>query len=110
MDSLGGNNCIDLCCSQICVSEHTAHRFYRYTRRECDERCKGVASFIVETMTALAGDRYDASEVQLSCFNGNTAGLLLYPKLGFQPFAIEERASPEGDRLALIHMTRRRAG
>ena len=73
-------------------------------------RCKGVASFIVETMTALAFDRYDASEVQLSCFNGNTAGLLLYPKLGFQPFAIEERASPEGDRLALIHMTRRRAG
>ena len=46
MDSLGGNNCIDLCCSQICVSEHTAHRFYRYTRRECDERCKGVASHV----------------------------------------------------------------
>ena len=46
MDSLGGNNCIDLCCSQICVSEHTAHRFYRYTRRECDERCKGMAGHV----------------------------------------------------------------
>ena len=46
MDSLGGNSCIDLCCSQICVSEHTAHRFYRYTRRECDERSKGVASHV----------------------------------------------------------------
>ena len=75
-----------------------------------DARCKGVASFIVETMTALAFDRYAASEVQLSCFNGNTAGLLLYPKLGFLPFAIEERASLEGGRLALIHMSRRRAG
>ena len=46
MDSLGGNSCINLCCSQICVSEHTAHRFDRYTRRECDERCKGVPSHV----------------------------------------------------------------
>ena len=46
MDSHGGNSCISLCCSQICVSEHTAHRFYRYTRRECDERSKGVASHV----------------------------------------------------------------
>ena len=46
MDSFGGNRCINLCCSQIGVSEHTAHRFNRYTRRECDERCKGVASHV----------------------------------------------------------------
>ncbi|MEW5714350.1 MULTISPECIES: GNAT family N-acetyltransferase [Pseudomonas] len=71
-------------------------------------RGKGVATFIVETMTALAFDRYDATEVQLSCFNENTAGLLLYPKLGFLPFAVEERVSPDGRRSALIHMTRSR--
>ena len=46
MDSLGGISCIDLCCSQICASEHTAHRFDRYTCREYDERCKGVASHV----------------------------------------------------------------
>jgi len=44
----------------------------------------------------------------LSCFNENTAGLLLYPKLGFVPFAIEERPAPHGGRSALIHMTRSR--
>ncbi len=43
-----------------------------------EARGKGVATFIVETMTALAFDRYDATEVQISCFNENTAGLLLY--------------------------------
>ena len=75
-----------------------------------EARGQGVASFLVETMIALAFERHDATEVQLSCFNENTAGLLLYPKLGFVPFAVEERASWEGGRTALIHMTRRRAG
>ncbi|MBT2294038.1 GNAT family N-acetyltransferase [Pseudomonas fluorescens] len=73
-------------------------------------RGKGVASFIVKTMTALAFDRYDASEVQISCFNENTAGLLLYPKLGFLPFAIEERSALDNRRSALIHMSCVRAG
>ena len=73
-------------------------------------RGQGVATFIVETMTALAFERYDAKEVQISCFNENTAGLLLYPKLGFLPFAVEERTALDGRRLALIHMTRSRTG
>ena len=71
-----------------------------------EARGKGVATFIVETMTALAFDRYDATEVQISCFNEKTAGLLLYPKLGFLPFAIEERMSLDSRRSALIHMAR----
>jgi len=73
-----------------------------------EARGKGVATFIVEKMTALAFDRYDATEVQISCFNENTAGLLLYPKLGFLPFAVEERVSVDRGRSALIHMTRHR--
>ena len=40
----------------------------------------------------------------LSCFNSNVAGLLLYPKLGFVPFAIEERKNKEQERVALIHL------
>lgn len=73
-------------------------------------RGKGVATFVVETMTALAFDRYGATEVQISCFNENTAGLLLYPKLGFVPFSIEERIASDNRRSALIHMSRSRAG
>ncbi|WP_060483102.1 GNAT family N-acetyltransferase [Pseudomonas sp. NBRC 111119] len=75
-----------------------------------DARGQGVASYIVETMTALAFDRYQATAVHIACFNENTAGLLLYPKLGFLPFAVEERCSPEGHRVALIHMSRGSAG
>ncbi|WP_335945817.1 GNAT family protein [Pseudomonas sp. G166] len=73
-----------------------------------EARGQGVATFLVETMTALAFDRYNATQVQISCFNENTAGLLLYPKLGFLPFAIEERLSADSRRTALIHMSRAR--
>lgn len=44
---------------------------------------ESAAKFLVETMVGLAIDRHQASEVQISCFNENTAGLLLYPQLGF---------------------------
>jgi hypothetical protein len=42
--------------------------------------------------------------VRISCFNGNVAGLLLYAKLGFLPFAVEPRIDQQGSRVALIHM------
>jgi len=50
-----------------------------------EARGKGEATYKVETIIALAFDRYDATEVQISCFNQNTAGLLLYPKLASCP-------------------------
>ncbi|PWB31394.1 GNAT family N-acetyltransferase [Pseudomonas sp. SDI] len=67
-------------------------------------RGKGVATFIINSMTQLAAERHAAREVQLSCFNENTAGLLLYPRLGFVPFDIEERAGLNGTRVALVQM------
>jgi len=66
---------------------------------------KSRFSPMATTMTTLGFEKYQAKEVQLSCFNENTAGLLLYPKLGFIPFSIEERPAPGGRRSALIHMT-----
>ena len=74
-----------------------------------EARGNGVASFIVNKMTALAFARYQAKAVQISCFNSNTAGLLLYAKLGFTPFAVEQRISPDGSKIALIHMQYSRA-
>ena len=38
----------------------------------------------------------------MSCFNGNVAGLLCYPALGFQPFAVEARQR-DGQPVALVH-------
>jgi RimJ/RimL family protein N-acetyltransferase len=55
-------------------------------------------------MIDLAFSKYQAAEVTVSCFNQNIVGLLLYPKLGFQPYAVEERKDKKGNRVALIHM------
>jgi RimJ/RimL family protein N-acetyltransferase len=69
-----------------------------------DARAKGVGRYLIEVMIrkALLGCR--AKEVRISCFNGNVAGLLLYAKLGFAPFAVEPRLDHQGTRVALIHM------
>lgn len=67
-------------------------------------RGQGVGRYLIETMIALAFSKYLASEVTISCFNGNVVGLLLYAKLGFQPTEIEERQDNKGHRVALIHL------
>ncbi|MHC6227266.1 GNAT family N-acetyltransferase [Pseudomonas sp. X10] len=67
-------------------------------------RGKSVARYLVQQMIELARREFEAREVWVSCFNHNTAGLLLYPQLGFAPFAIEERLGPGNQRVALIQM------
>ena len=64
----------------------------------------GVGRYIVEQMIKIAFSKHQATGVLISCFNENIAGLLLYPKIGFQPYAIEERMDKQGNRVALIHM------
>ena len=64
----------------------------------------GVARYLVTAMIDLARQQYSAREVWVSCFNHNTAGLLLYPQLGFTPFGIEERQAWDGTRVALVQM------
>jgi len=67
-------------------------------------RGKGVAQFMLKNMIELAFLKYEASEVTISCFNANIAGLLCYPKLGFRPFEIEKRIDKHGNPVALIHL------
>ena len=67
-------------------------------------RGRGVGRYLIEQMIGLAFSKHQAAEVTVSCFNQNVAGLLLYPLLGFQPYAVEERKNKKGDRVALIHM------
>ena len=67
-------------------------------------RGRGVGRYLIEQMIGLAFSKHQASEVTVSCFNQNVAGLLLYPKLGFQPYAVEERQDKKGNRTALIHL------
>jgi ribosomal protein S18 acetylase RimI-like enzyme len=87
--------------------------FYRWNDRRCCignlvvaplARGQGVATYLIQTMIHLASIKHAANFVEVSCFNQNTAGLLLYKKLGFEPFDIEERVAPNGKQVALIHM------
>lgn len=67
-------------------------------------RGRGVARYLVGQMIEVARNRHQAREMKVSCFNHNTAGLLLYPALGFVPFGIEERTDFAGNRVALVQM------
>lgn len=72
-------------------------------------RGMGVGHYLIERMIDLSFSKHQAAEVSVSCFNQNTAGLLLYQKLGFQPYALEERRDIWGNRVALVHMRLPRA-
>lgn len=67
-------------------------------------RRQGVARFLMQQMARLACARHNASELRVSCFNSNTAGLLLYLRLGYTPFALEERLDHRQQPIALIHL------
>lgn len=69
-----------------------------------EARGRGIGHYLIEQMIGLAFSKHQATEVTISCFSQNVAGLLLYPKLGFQPYAVEERQDKKGNRVALIHM------
>lgn len=72
-------------------------------------RGRGVCRFLIEEMIRLAFEKHQAAEVTVSCFHQNVAALLCYAKLGFAPYAVEERRDKKGSRAALIHMRLPRA-
>jgi ribosomal protein S18 acetylase RimI-like enzyme len=67
-------------------------------------RGRGVGRYLVEQMIDLACTKHAATEVTVSCFNQNVAGLLFYTTLGFTPYAIEARLDPRDERVALLHL------
>lgn len=67
-------------------------------------RRQGVAGFLMARMARLAAEHHDARELRVSCFNLNTAGLLLYRRLGYTPFALEERIGPRQQPIVLLHL------
>lgn len=87
--------------------------FYRWKEGVCaignvmtasHARGLGVAGFLLRHMMHLGFEKHQAHTITVSCFHSNVAGLLLYPKLGFRPFDLEERKNHTGERVALIHM------
>lgn len=67
-------------------------------------RNKGIGLFLIETMESIALKKYDVREIHISCFNMNTKGILLYSKLGYTPYEIEERLDKKESKVALVKM------
>lgn len=67
-------------------------------------RRKGVATYLIGIMENIAHEKYKATETHLSCFNLNTAGLLLYTTLGYIPYEVELRQDKHELPIALIKM------
>lgn len=65
-------------------------------------RNKGIGTFLVQIMEKIAFEKYNITEMHISCFNTNTKGILLYSKLGYIPYDIEIRVNSQGESLALI--------
>ena len=71
-----------------------------------DKSCRGrgLGKEIVSYMLKIVYEKYNLPEVRISVFSENTPALLLYSGFGFVPYEMEERKSPQGKRVALIHM------
>lgn len=67
-------------------------------------RNQGIGTFLIKTMEQIAIEKYNVSEIHLSCFNTNTKGILLYTKLGYVPYEIEKRIDKAENPIALIKM------
>lgn len=67
-------------------------------------RSRGVARYLIDVMERQAREHFDARRLDISCFNANAAGLLLYTRLGYTPKEVVERSDPQGQRVALIRL------
>ena len=70
-------------------------------------RKKGVGRFIVKTMEQLAVELYNTKNLHISCFNENTDGIILYHRMGYIPYEIEERENKNSKITTLIRMKRK---
>lgn len=68
-----------------------------------DFKGQGIGKGLIKHMIEVCKEDYDAVP-HLSVFNFNTRALLMYSKLGFEPYSVAKHISPQGENVALIHM------
>lgn len=66
-------------------------------------RRQGYGRKILESMIEKGFSEHGFEEIHLSCFSGNTPGLLLYRKLGFKPYGIEQRTDYKNEAVAMVN-------
>ena len=67
-------------------------------------RGNGIGQGMVQYLLKQVFYKYRLMEARISVFSDNTPALLLYSKLGFEPYRVEERKNFERQRVVLLHM------
>ena len=65
----------------------------------------GIGRQMIGVMLRCCFETYGLSKVNISVFSHNIPALVLYSRLGFTPFAMEERLDFSGHTTIMIHMT-----
>ncbi|THB65029.1 MAG: GNAT family N-acetyltransferase [Desulfovibrio sp.] len=74
---------------------------------DSSKRGQGVGSYLLHCMEQRAITEYGATEHRLSCFASNTRALTWYSRMGYQPFAMEERSNYLGRPEMILHMAKK---
>lgn len=64
---------------------------------DAKHRRKGAAQFLLRSMIDIAAEKYRVGRVIAPCWSENTAGLMLYSRLGFHTYDTVIRHFPIGD-------------
>jgi ribosomal protein S18 acetylase RimI-like enzyme len=67
-------------------------------------RGKGVGRYLIGVMENITITKYKVKETRISCFCTNLNGLILYHKLGYIPFGLEERLDKKSMPIMLIKL------
>ncbi len=87
-DFLVGDTGVDLCCLDICVAEHLAHRFDGYTLAECHSGCEGVARQMEREVLLDAADVGNLLQITVEFLIGDDRQKLTIEILAFILFSI----------------------
>jgi len=67
-------------------------------------RDNGIGKGMVQYLLKQVFYKYRLMETRISVFSDNTPALLLYSKMGFEPYQVEERKNFDKQRVVLLHM------
>ena len=59
-------------------------------------RAQGIGSYLIDVMINAARQDFNASSVEVACFETNPGALELYQKIGFYPYKEERRFDKSG--------------
>lgn len=69
-----------------------------------DYRGRGWGKQLLHYMMSRVANHHQLPQIHISVMNSNTPALLLYARLGFQPYAMDIVQTPHGNRVSILHL------